>query len=64
MNTMIKSMHIPKGMFLFLCSSMVEQVAVNDKVVGSNPTGGALIYLPIFSFGFISPLLLDIILYF
>ncbi len=29
------------GVELFLCSSAVEQPAVNRRVVGSNPTGGA-----------------------
>ena len=43
---MIKSIHIPEGMFLFRGSSMVEQVAVNDKVLGSSPSRGALFIYP------------------
>ncbi len=38
---MIKSFGIPKGVFLFPCSSMVERLAVNEDVRGSSPRGGA-----------------------
>lgn len=29
---------------IFPCSSMVEQFAVNEKVLGSSPSGGAKIF--------------------